>query len=250
MKRSPSCAKSMLIVCASVLAAQLSTSAWASAWTSAWIVPSSPVVSSPTTQAPVESPSTQPSSEWTAGDEPRDDMDKPAPGAIEPPLEIIEQDPSNWLGIPPEKEWLNLIRDPLKELDEEYGLLIAGAYTMLFQQSIGPDEQSAAAGDFDLTGRWTFLGRDTPDIGSFYVATEYRHEIGNQPPSELGAQIGTLLGTTDGFSNRGWAVKDAYYAQRLFDDHVRVGLGRVDSENLVGNHDLQSANTSFLNKAF
>jgi len=38
--------------------------------------------------------------------------------------------------------------------------------------------------------------------------------------------------------------------QRLFEDHVRFGFGRVDPENLVGAHDLQSANTSFLNKAF
>lgn len=179
-----------------------------------------------------------------------DDIGEPPPGAIEPPLEVIERDPSNWFGIPPEKEWLNIIRDPLKKLNEEHGLLFAGAYTILFQQSIGPDAHSAASGDFDLTGRWTIFGRGTPDIGSIYVAGEYRHKIGNIPPSALGSEIGTLLGTTDGFSDRGWSVKDLYYAQRLFNDRFRFGLGRVDSENLVGAHELQSANTSFMNKAF
>lgn len=189
-------------------------------------------------------------SRWDSGDLPLDDKDATPPGALEPPLDLIERDPSNWLGIPPDRELLNLIRDPLKELDRRYGVLVTGAYTMLFQQSIGPNATNASAGDFDLTGRWTFLGRGTKDVGSIYVAGEYRHRIGDIPPSALGPELGTLLGTTNGFSDRGWAVKDAYYAQRLFDDHVRFGFGRVDPENLVGAHDLQSANTSFLNKAF
>lgn len=183
--------------------------------------------------------------------EPLDDPNFSIPGHIEPDLDIIERDPSNWLGIPPDKEWLNYIRDPLQKLDERYGVLLTGAYTALFQQSIGPDATAAAAGDFDLTVRWTPIGRGTPNTGSFYFTAENRHTLGAlEAPSTLGDTIGTLLGTTNGFSDRGWAVKDAYYAQRLFDDRLRVGLGRVDSENLVGNHLLQSANTSFLNQAF
>lgn len=215
--------------------------------------PTSPIDPPPASAAeqnPIEAPVTPPESTWQSGDEPLDDMDVPPPGAIEPPLDLIERDPSNWLGIPPERELLNFIRDPLKQLDAKYGVLFTGAYTMLFQQSIGPNARSAAAGDFDLTGRWTFLGRGTKDIGSLYVAGEYRHEIGRLTPAQLGPEIGTLLGTSNGFNDRGWAVKDAYYAQRLFDDHLRFGVGRVDPENLVGATDLQSANTSFLNKAF
>jgi len=207
---------------------------------------SSPVI----TESPGEPPSTQSAVDVPPPSVVLDDPGKPVSGEIEPPLDVIERDPSNWLGIPPEEEWLNFIRDPLKDLDDRYGLSISGAYTMLFQQSVGPDAHGAGAGDFDLFTRWTPLGRGTPDTGSFYVATEYRHKIGARPPSELGGEIGTLLGTTDGFSARGWSVKDAYWAQRLFEDHLRFGIGRVDSENLVGNHNLQSANTSFLNKAF
>jgi hypothetical protein len=82
------------------------------------------------------------------------------------------------------------------------------------------------------------------------VATEWRHQFGSRVPSALGSEIGTLLATTNGFSDRGLVVKDAYYVQRLFEDHLRVGFGRVDTENLFAGHQLQSANTSFLNKAF
>jgi porin len=183
--------------------------------------------------------------------EPLDDPTVPVAGALEPPVDIIDRDPSNWLGIPPENEWLNFLRDPLRELDAEHGLAITGAYTVLFQQSIGPGAQAAVSGDFDLTVRWTPIGRGTKNTGSFYLNTEYRHDFGDlPPPSALGSQIGTLLATANGFSDRGWAVKDAYWVQRLFDDRLRVGLGRVDPENLVGNHLLQSTNTAFLNRAF
>jgi hypothetical protein len=133
--------------------------------------------------------------------------------------------------------------------ESRYGSIVE-PFTMLFQQSAGPNATSAAAGDLDLTGRWTFLGRDTPDTGSLYVAGEYRFRMADIPPSALGGEIGTLTGTSNGFSDRGWALKDLYYAQRLFEDHFRFGIGRVDSENLVGGHDLQSSNTSFMNKAF
>jgi hypothetical protein len=181
---------------------------------------------------------------------PLGDPTLPVSGGLEPEIDVIDRDPSNWLDIPPEREWLNAVRDPLKQLDERHGLAITGAYTVLYQHSIGPDAQGAAAGDFDLTLRWTPIGRDTPDTGSLYVATEWRHQLGSRVPSALGSEIGTLLATTNGFNDRGLVVKDAYYVQRLFEDHLRVGFGRVDAENLFANHQLQSANTSFLNKAF
>jgi porin len=182
--------------------------------------------------------------------EPLDDPTLVVPGSLEPAIEVIDRDPSNWLGIPPEREWLNAVRDPLRRFDERHGLAITGAYTVLYQHSVGPDAQGAAAGDFDLVARWTPIGRGTADTGSFYVAAEWRHQFGSRVPSALGSEIGTLLATTNGFSDRGLVVKDAYYVQRLFEDRLRVGFGRVDAENLFANHLLQSANTSFLNKAF
>lgn len=163
---------------------------------------------------------------------------------------MIYRDPSNWLGIAPDKELLNFIRNPLKSIDEKYGLLFSGAYTALFQQSIGPGAVNGAAGDLDLFARWVAIGRGTKDTGTFYFAAENRHRLEANTPAEIGGEIGSLLGTTNGFNDRGWAVKEAYWVQRLFEDRFRFGLGRVDSENLVGGYKLQSANTSFLNKAF
>jgi hypothetical protein len=200
--------------------------------------------------AQASEPAPPPPADPAANSDVLDDATIPKSGEIEPDLSVMQRDPANWLGVPPEREWLNFIRDPLKRLDQEHGLAVTGAYTILFQQSAGPNAHSAGAGDFDLTAKWTLLGRGTPDTGAFYTAIEYRHDIGSITPNQLGGEIGTLLGTTNGFSDRRLAVKDAYWAQRLFDDHFRFGIGRADPENLVGLHKLQSANTSFLNKAF
>lgn len=125
------------------------------------------------------------------------------------------------------------------------------AHTMLFQQATGgPGTRHAASGDLDLLARWTAIGAGTKDTGVLVAAGEYRYQIGDQPPSALGGQIGTLVSTTNGFSERPMVVKELYWDQRLFDDRVRFGVGRIDAENMFGGHRLQSANMFFLNKAF
>jgi porin len=139
----------------------------------------------------------------------------------------------------------------LDELAANTGLRIGLANTLLFQQaSGGSGNRSAGSGDVDLLAKWTLVGAGTKDTGVLAFSGEYRYQIGDQPPSALGGQIGTLLSTTNGFSERPPVVKELYWDQRLFDDHFRFAIGRIDPENLFGGHRLQSANLYFLNKAF
>ncbi|MFT3685695.1 MAG: carbohydrate porin [Phycisphaerales bacterium] len=139
----------------------------------------------------------------------------------------------------------------LDDLAARTGLRIGLANTLLFQQaSGGQGDRSAASGDIDLLAKWTLVGAGTKDTGVLAFSGEYRYQIGDQPPSARGGQIGTLIPTTNGFSERPPVVKELYWDQRLFDDHFRFALGRIDPENLFGGHRLQSANTFFLNKAF
>lgn len=154
-------------------------------------------------------------------------------------------------------EELNEIRPGVafkRQLDDfaaKTNIRIGIANTLLFQQaSGGPGNRSAASGDLDLLIKWTAIGAGTKDTGVLAFAGEYRYQIGDQPPSALGGQIGTLLGTTNGFSERPPVVKELYWDQRLFEDHFRFAIGRIDPENLFGGHRLQSANTFFFNKAF
>ena len=134
---------------------------------------------------------------------------------------------------------------------ERANLRIGIANTMLLQHaSGGPGDRTAAGGDVDLLARWTAIGAGTVDTGVLVFASEYRYQIGDQPPAELGGEIGTLLSTTNGFGERPVVVKELYWDQRCFEDRLRFAVGRIDPENLFGGHRLQSANTYFLNKAF
>lgn len=143
------------------------------------------------------------------------------------------------------------IKRKLDEFAKRTNIRFGFANTLLFQQaSGGPGMRSAAGGDLDLLAKWTAVGAGTKDTGILAFAAEYRYQIGDQAPAALGGQIGTLLPTTNGFGERPMVVKEMYWDQRLFDDLLRFGIGRIDPENLFGGHRLQSASTFFLNKAF
>lgn len=151
-------------------------------------------------------------------------------------------------GAPGPLVWL---RQQSVALEQETGLRLGFAYTLLFQQaSAGPGDRSAGGGDLDLYAMWTAFGRGTKDNGSINLALEYRNQIGSQPPAELGPEIGTLLKTTNGFTERPLVVKELYWKQSMLDGQFVYGAGRVDPENLFGGYKYQSANNYFLNQAF
>ncbi len=101
---------------------------------------------------------------------------------------------------------------------------------MLFQQATGgPATAPRVAVDLDLLASWTAIGRGTKDTGTLYFAAEYRNQIGSQPPSSLGGQIGSLTGTANGFSERTMVVKEFYWKQAHFDGRFVWGLGRARS---------------------
>lgn len=143
------------------------------------------------------------------------------------------------------------LRKQTEALNDKTGLKLGFAYTMLFQQGTGgAGNRTAASGDLDLLASWTAIGRGTKDTGTLYFAAEYRNQIGSQPPSALGGQIGSITGTTNGFSERTMVVKEFYWKEAHFDGRFVWGMGRADPENLFGGHKLQSANFYFLNQAF
>ncbi len=106
---------------------------------------------------------------------------------------------------------LKWLVDRANDLESATGLRLGLAHTMLFQQaSGGPGFRNAAGGDLDLLARWELIGRGTKNVGTLVFAAEHRYQIGSHPPSTLGPEIGTLLGTTNGFNERTMTVKEAY----------------------------------------
>ncbi|MBS0192542.1 MAG: hypothetical protein U0573_07860 [Phycisphaerales bacterium] len=189
-----------------------------------------------------------------AGDKPVLDNNPDVQG--QPPTEFSQQirvdktDQKNWLGVTPDNDPLAPLMRLLAKFNEKTGLTLGGAYTMLLQQaSGGPGRRTAAAGDIDLMLSWKkqFSETDYMRINSSF---EYRFQIGDITPAQLGPEIGTLIPTTNGFNERPPVVKEFFYDQTLLDGHLRWLFGRIDPENYVGGHRLQSANTFFLNKAF
>jgi len=137
------------------------------------------------------------------------------------------------------------------QIEEDIGLRIGFAYTMVFQQLTGgPGTRSGSAGDFDVFGVWTLLGRGTKNTGQLVVSGENRHKIGSLAPFELRNEAGTLQRTTNGFNDRGWVVRDVYWIQRLFEGKLSLGLGRADPSDFFGSHRMQNLNASFFNRAF
>ncbi|MFO0830132.1 MAG: hypothetical protein U0572_18465 [Phycisphaerales bacterium] len=137
---------------------------------------------------------------------------------------------------------------PLNSLYAATGLRVGVAYTTIFQ--LGNAGVNGFSGDLDLMTAWTLLGRGTPNTGTFVFTGEDRFRQADQPASRVGPEMGTLQPTTNGFNDRGWVVRDAYWLQRLFDNRLRILVGRADLTDFVGAHRLQNLNNSFSNRWF
>jgi porin len=146
---------------------------------------------------------------------------------------------------------LDLLTNPLRSLYEATGLRLGAANTMLFMDPIGGQSSKyGAAYDLDVISSWTLIGRGTEDTGRLVATFEYRERIGDQPPSALGAQMGTLVAPTAAFNDRRAVVRDLYWVQRLFDARLRILIGRADPSDYVGAIWLGNVNNSFVNRSF
>lgn len=136
-------------------------------------------------------------------------------------------------------------------LESATGLRLGFAYTMIYQQATnGPGTRDGTSGDIDFISDWTLIGRGTADTGRLVATAEHRFKVGTQPASRVGPETGTLTNTTGGFNDRGWAVRDVFWAQRMFDNRFRFQLGRFDISDNVGAYRMQNINASFSNRAF
>lgn len=170
---------------------------------------------------------------------------------IEYDFEEILEDKEPTLELDSVDGLLDRVVEATRSLQDKTGLLLGFAYTMLFQQaSAGPGDRTGTSGDIDLFGDWTLIGRGTPNTGRLFFSGEYRFKVGDQPASDLRGQIGSLQGTTGGFNDRGWAVRDIFWAQRLFDGKLRFLIGRADISDYFGGHWLQGINHFFSNRNF
>jgi hypothetical protein len=164
-------------------------------------------------------------------------------------LDEIQAPRFSYLDLPVVAQPLDHLAKALRRLNEEIGLRLGVAYTMLYLQPSG-GHGYGAAGDLDFLASWTLIGRESEDTGRAVLTTEYRFKMGDQPPSAVGRQVGTLIPPTNAFNDRGWVIRDAYWIQRLFNARLRIIIGRADPSDYVGAYWLQNVNNSFVNRHF
>ena len=146
-------------------------------------------------------------------------------------------------------QWEHFTRRLAQEIWLDLGL----NYTALYQHSDTslPGRQSqAAVGDLDLYGRWNLVNRGGPLPGAMVFFTENRQRYTEIPPSDLGAAIGSLWGTTNSFSEQDYALTQLYWEQGSREDRLVFRLGKMDPKSIYDQSRYVSANKAFLSQAF
>ena len=175
-----------------------------------------------------------------------------SPDTIDADLLDAKSRPAGLLPYGPVSILDPIVKDVNKELDR-YGLKIGFAYTLVYQlASGGPGDRDAAGGDVDLFGDWRLLGdKDSPTRGLLYFAGENRHGFFSDiAPSALAGEIGSLWGTTNGFGEHDFTMKEVYWQQHFGNDRLIIRAGKLDPENYYNSNYWQSDSKYFLNKAF
>lgn len=174
-----------------------------------------------------------------------------APTAGEVEIVDVSAPRTGYVYIPGLSKGFDFLYDRLDKLDNNTGLRLGAAYTMVSQGlTDGPSPRYGTAGDLDLLSTWTPFGRETDNPGRFVFTVEERFQIGSSTPNSLGAGVGTLVPTVNTFNDRGFVVRDAFYEQRLVHGQLRFMIGRADSTDYFAATWLQSAKNSFVNRMF
>ena len=180
-----------------------------------------------------------------------------SPDEISTTLDDVSNDRKTVFRNGPMERPLEAWQDFWQIFDDKTGLSMAFAYTALFQGATnghytGP--RSGGSGDFDMVGRWSFLNPDKHDgwvnEGTLGFHTEYRHQIGNATPADIGDSIGSLWGTTSGFNEQDLTLKEIWWHQNLFNDKLAFRLGRIQLDNIFDAYRFTGSNHFYTNKAF
>lgn len=184
---------------------------------------------------------------------PGDDGYTPGEGPTSPidELDEIAAPRRGIFSIPGYDDTMDALQQFLGRIQQDYGLRTGFAYTTVFAiASGGPGNRNGFAGDVDLMFAWDLINRDSADRGTFVFTIEDRFRQSTQTPNALGRVLEVLTTPVNTFNDRGFVIRDLHWRQRLFDDHLRVLVGRADPSDYLGTMRMASANNAYLNRAF
>jgi len=124
------------------------------------------------------------------------------------------------------------------------------AYTLLYQgASEGTAPLDGGSGDLDLFGKWYPLQAKGYEGGlGFYL--EWRHQIGDITPQDLGDQFGSQWNTTWAFGTRPFSLVQLWWEQYLYRDWFRITVGKINPTNYYNFNRSQNVNKRFVNAMF
>jgi porin len=136
-----------------------------------------------------------------------------------------------------------------RRLNENHGLKLQFTYQGLHQEAPdSPGETGAAAGRGQIQGSWTLVGRGSKNPGMLTFRIENRHAYGLKiPPSQLGAQFGSINQTGTGFSDFGGAVTEVAWRQALLNGRMKFVLGKISATSWYNGFALSSSMRGFQN---
>jgi porin len=136
-------------------------------------------------------------------------------------------------------------------IDHRLGLRVGVAYDTLVQGATDANGNAlAAGGDLTLLGHWTVWGQSKGYEGSFGFNGRNRQGFVRIAPAALGASIGSLWSTTDGFTDKGWELPEAWFEQKAWGGRIALRTGQLNIRTLFDTASLRSARLYFLNTAF
>jgi porin len=118
-----------------------------------------------------------------------------------------------------------------QRLHQDHGLWFVVNYSALYQRATASKTGIgyAAGGVFDTYGVWVPFARGTGWEGLLGFRIADQHPYGRSvPPSRFGAELGSSWGTALAFDRRELVPIELWWEQHLFQDALRIRVGKLD----------------------
>jgi porin len=152
-----------------------------------------------------------------------------SPGSIVKRLEEDEKRKDYLFQFPGVDGVLKPWYDSKTELDEKHGFKFGISYTTLYEKAsdnFGP-EDDAAGFDLDISGTWTFLGRETDSPTMLGFNFFWRDTLGTKiPPQTLFTQFGSLYSNAAPYGEDDPIVGELYI-QKKFRNVFGFRVGKI-----------------------
>lgn len=152
-----------------------------------------------------------------------------SPGSIAKRLEDDAKSKEYLFQIPGSDGVFKSWNEVKEKLDRDHGLKFGISYTMFYQKTDDNFglENDAASFDLDLSGMWTFLGRESSSPTMLGFNFFWRDKLGTDiPPQTLFTQYGSLYSGAAPFGEENPVIGELYL-QKIVEKKIGFRLGQI-----------------------